>query len=169
MGFFRSFYYAGRGLWFCLRHERNFRIHLVVAAYVLVLAPYFSLTRGEWAALLGVIGLVTAAEAVNTAVEQAVNLAAPQRRMRARVAKDAAAGAVLLCAFAAAGAGFVLFARWEIWLAVFADFGTHVWKPVLLILSLPLALWFILSGGRKNGVKGAAGADKTRSPRPPVS
>lgn len=78
MGFLRSFVYAGRGIWFCIRHERNFRIHMSAAIYVLLFAPYFSLTRGEWAALLAIIGLVTAAEAVNTAVEQTVNLAAPR-------------------------------------------------------------------------------------------
>lgn len=149
MGFLRSFVYAGRGIWFCIRHERNFRIHMVAAAYVLIFAPYFSLTRGEWAALLAIIGLVTAAEAVNTAVEQTVNLAAPGRRTRARVAKDAAAGAVLLCAVAAAAAGVLLFARWEIWLCILSDFRTNWWKPLLLLLSLPLSLWFIISGGRR--------------------
>ena len=149
MGFLRSFVYAGRGMWFCIRHERNFRIHMVAAAYVLIFAPYFSLTRGEWAALLAIIGLVTAAEAVNTAVEQTVNLAAPGRRTRARVAKDAAAGAVLLCAVAAAAAGVLLFARWEVWLCILSDFRTNWWKPLLLLLSLPLSLWFIISGGRR--------------------
>ena len=149
MGFLRSFVYAGRGIWFCIRHERNFRIHMVAAAYVLIFAPYFSLTRGEWAALLAMIGLVTAAEAVNTAVEQTVNLAAPGRRTRARVAKDAAAGAVLLCAVAAAAAGVLLFARWEVWLCILSDFRTNWWKPLLLLLSLPLSLWFIISGGRR--------------------
>ena len=149
MGFLRSFVYAGRGIWFCIRHERNFRIHMVAAAYVLIFAPYFSLTRGEWAALLAIIGLVTVAEAVNTAVEQTVNLAAPGRRTRARVAKDAAAGAVLLCAVAAAAAGVFLFARWEIWLCILSDFRTNWWKPLLLLLSLPLSLWFIISGGRR--------------------
>ena len=149
MGFLRSFVYAGRGIWFCIRHERNFRIHMVAAAYVLIFAPYFSLTRGEWAALLAIIGLVTAAEAVNTAVEQTVNLAAPGRRTRARVAKDAAAGAVLLCAVAAAAAGVFIFARWEIWLCILSDFRTNWWKPLLLLLSLPLSLWFIISGGRR--------------------
>ena len=149
MGFLRSFVYAGRGIWFCIRHERNFRIHMVAAAYVLIFAPYFSLTRGEWAALLAIIGLVTAAEAVNTAVEQPVNLAAPGRRTRARVAKDAAAGAVLLCAVAAAAAGVLLFARWEVWLCILSDFRTNWWKPLLLLLSLPLSLWFIISGGRR--------------------
>ena len=149
MGFLRSFVYAGRGIWFCIRHERNFRIHMVAAAYVLIFAPYFALTRGEWAALLAIIGLVTAAEAVNTAVEQTVNLAAPGRRTRARVAKDAAAGAVLLCAVAAAAAGVLLFARWEVWLCILSDFRTNWWKPLLLLLSLPLSLWFIISGGRR--------------------
>ena len=149
MGFLRSFVYAGRGIWFCIRHERNFRIHMVAAAYVLIFAPYFSLTRGEWAALLAIIGLVTAAEAVNTAVEQTVNLAAPGRRTRARVAKDVAAGAVLLCAVAAAAAGVLLFARWEVWLCILSDFRTNWWKPLLLLLSLPLSLWFIISGGRR--------------------
>ena len=149
MGFLRSFVYAGRGIWFCIRHERNFRIHMVAAAYVLIFAPYFSLTRGEWAALSAIIGLVTAAEAVNTAVEQTVNLAAPGRRTRARVAKDAAAGAVLLCAVAAAAAGVLLFARWEVWLCILSDFRTNWWKPLLLLLSLPLSLWFIISGGRR--------------------
>ena len=149
MGFLRSFVYAGRGIWFCIRHERNFRIHMVAAADVLIFAPYFSLTRGEWAALLAIIGLVTAAEAVNTAVEQTVNLAAPGRRTRARVAKDAAAGAVLLCAVAAAAAGVLLFARWEVWLCILSDFRTNWWKPLLLLLSLPLSLWFIISGGRR--------------------
>lgn len=149
MGFLRSFVYAGRGIWFCIRHERNFRIHMAAAVYVLLFAPYFSLTRGEWAALLAIIGLVTAAEAVNTAVEQTVNLAAPGRRMRARVAKDVAAGAVLLCAGAAVAVGFILFARWDVWTCILSDFRTNWWKPVLLLLSLPLALWFIISGGRR--------------------
>ena len=84
--------FAGRGVWFCIRHERNFRVHMAVAAYVLLLAPYFSLSRGEWAALLAVVALVLAAEAVNTAVEQVVNLASPRRRTRARVAKDVRRG-----------------------------------------------------------------------------
>ena len=139
--FLRGFVYAGRGLWFCVRHERNFRVHLAVGAYVLVLAPYFSLSRGEWAALLAVIALVLAAEAVNTAVEQAVNLASPQRRMRARVAKDVAAGAVLLCA---------LFARADVWRAILADWRAQPWKPAALAVSLPAALWFIVGGGRKS-------------------
>ncbi len=146
--FLRGFGYAGHGLWFCVRHERNFRVHMAIAAYVLALAPYFSLTRGEWAVLLAVIALVLAAEAVNTAVEQVVNLASPQRRLRARVAKDVAAGAVLLCAVFAVGVGALLFLRPAAWMAMLRDFGQYVWKPVLLALSVPPVIWFVLRGGR---------------------
>ena len=147
-GFLRSFACAARGLWFCLRHERHFRIHLTAAAYVLGFAPYFSLTRGEWAALILLLGVVPAAEAVNTAVEQAVTLAPPQRRTRARVAKDVAAGAVLLCAAGALAAGLFLFLRPEAFAAMQADFLRCPWKPALLAASLPLAVWFVICGGR---------------------
>ena len=140
--------FAGRGGWFCIRHERNFRVHMAVAAYVLLLAPYFSLSRGEWAALLAVVALVLAAEAVNTAVEQVVNLASPRRRTRARVAKDVAAGAVLLCAAGALAAGLFLFLRPEAFAAMQADFLRCPWKPALLAASLPLAVWFVICGGR---------------------
>ena len=140
--------FAGRGVWFCIRHERNFRVHMAVAAYVLLLAPYFSLSRGEWAALLAVVALVLAAEAVNTAVEQVVNLASPRRRTRARVAKDVAAGAVLLCAAGALAAGLFVFLRPEAFAAMQADFLRCPWKPALLAASLPLAVWFVICGGR---------------------
>ena len=140
--------FAGRGVWFCIRHERNFRVHMAVAAYVLLLALYFSLSRGEWAALLAVVALVLAAEAVNTAVEQVVNLASPRRRTRARVAKDVAAGAVLLCAAGALAAGLFLFLRPEAFAAMQADFLRCPWKPALLAASLPLAVWFVICGGR---------------------
>ena len=147
-GFWRSFGYAGRGIWFCVRHERNFRVHMTAAFYVLLFAPYFSLTRGEWAALLAVLALVLAAEAINTAVEQVVNLASPRRRTRARVAKDVAAGAVLLCAAGALAAGLFLFLRPEAFAAMQADFLRCPWKPALLAASLPLAVWFVICGGR---------------------
>ena len=147
--FFRSFTFAAKGLWFCLRHERNFRIHMAAGFYVLLLAPYFPLSRGEWAVLVTVIGLMLAAEALNTAVEQAVNLASPHRRTRARVAKDVAAGAVLLCAGAAIAVAAFLFWRPAAWAGMLADFRIHWWKPLALLLSLGPMLWFVFGGGRR--------------------
>lgn len=80
MAFIKSLRYAARGIWYCVRHERNFRIHLCIGAYVFGFAPYFSLNRAEWAALLVLTALVLCAEAVNTAVERAVDLASMERR-----------------------------------------------------------------------------------------
>lgn len=87
MGFIKSFGYAARGVWYCIRHERNFRIHLGIAAYVLAFAPYFSLSRAEWAVLAVLMALVLCAEAVNTAVERTVDLASTERQPRARACK----------------------------------------------------------------------------------
>ena len=46
MGFIKSFGYAARGVWYCIRHERNFRIHLGIAAYVLAFAYAVNGARG---------------------------------------------------------------------------------------------------------------------------
>ena len=149
-GFLMGFVYAGRGLWFCLRHERNFRIHLAAAAAVLGIAPFFHLSRGEWAALLLTLALVIGAEALNTAVEQAVDLASPGRHPKARAAKDAAAGAVLVCAAAAVGVGIALFSRPAGWAALAAFLLDRPWRLAVLLLLAVLALWFIAGGGAKD-------------------
>lgn len=140
--FWHGFVYAFRGIGFCLRRERNFRVHTSTAVYVLLLAPYFLVSRGEWALLWLTIGLVMGAEAFNTAIEKTVDLS-EKRCDTARVAKDVAAGAVLLCAFAAVGVGIALFARPEGWSLLWQDFSQQIWKPVLLLCSLPLSGWLV--------------------------
>jgi diacylglycerol kinase len=72
-GFWRGFGYAARGVWLCLRRERNFRFHLAVTAYVLAFAPSFSLSPVEWAVLCLTFGSVLCAELVNSAVERTVD------------------------------------------------------------------------------------------------
>jgi diacylglycerol kinase (ATP) len=64
---------------------------------------------GEWAALLTVITVVIALELLNTVVEAAVDLASPQFHPKAKVAKDVAAGAVLVSAVGATLVGAVIF------------------------------------------------------------
>lgn len=138
-----SFVYAFRGIGHCLRRERNFRLHLTIALYVCLLAPYFALSRGEWAALILVFGLVPAAEAFNTAVERLVDLTSPQPHPLARAAKDVAAGAVLLCALTAVGVAVCLLTDPEGWQRMLADFEAHIWKPIALCASIPVAGWIV--------------------------
>ena len=135
MGFIKSFGYAARGVWYCIRHERNFRIHLGIAAYVLAFAPYFSLSRAEWAVLAVLMALVLCAEAVNTAVERTVDLASTERQPRARAAKDAAAGAVLLCALAAALVGGCVSAGRSTWRPMSAAASVGAVMAALLVVA----------------------------------
>ncbi len=147
--FWKSFAYAGSGIWFCLRHERNFRIHLVITIYVLCFAPAFSLSRAEWAILFLTMALVLAAEAINTAIENAVNLSSPKIHPTARIAKDVAAAAVLICSVASICVGVVLFGRPEELSVLFNGLFAQPWKTALLLLSLFVSILFILRGGSR--------------------
>ncbi len=102
IGLLRSFGYAFQGVAACLLGERNFRIHTLAGAMAIAMGAYYRLSGTQWAVLLLAIALVLCCEAVNTAVEAAVDLVSPGEHPLAKLAKDCAAGAVLL---AAAGPG----------------------------------------------------------------
>jgi diacylglycerol kinase (ATP) len=106
----RSFRYAFAGLWYVARTQRNFRIHLAAGALAALLALAAGFSAVEWATLALLITLVLATEMVNTVVEAAVDLASPAYHPLAKVAKDVAAGAVLLTAIGALVVGAFLFA-----------------------------------------------------------
>lgn len=106
----RSVRYALAGIIWLIRGQPNARIHLVLAAIALFLGIWLELTPPEWAILALTIGVVLGVEALNSAIEATVDLISPQWHHLARVAKDAAAGAVLLVSIAAVGVGLALFA-----------------------------------------------------------
>jgi diacylglycerol kinase len=108
-GFWRSFSYAGQGVWHVVRSQRNMRVHLAAAAAVIVLALILKVGAADWACLLTVIGLVLTAEALNTVVEAVVDLCTDEYHPLAKIAKDAAAGAVLISSAAAVGVGIAVF------------------------------------------------------------
>jgi diacylglycerol kinase (ATP) len=107
--FVLAFRFAFAGLWHLLRTQRNAQVHLLIAACAVALGAFLPLARWEWLALILTIALVLAAEGVNTAVEAAVDLAAPHFHPLAKVAKDVAAGTVLLCAICAVLVGCIVF------------------------------------------------------------
>lgn len=104
----RSFRYALQGAAYCFKTQPNMRIHLLAAVAVLALGFWLSLTPVELAVLLLAIGLVFVAEMLNTAVEKTIDLVCPQYHPLAKVAKDAAAGAVLAAALIAVAVGYYL-------------------------------------------------------------
>ena len=92
-----------------MRTQANARIHVVAAIIVVAAGWFFAITRGEWCAVVGAIGLVLTAEGINTAIEATVDLASPDRHPLAERAKDVAAGAVLLASLTAAIIGLLIF------------------------------------------------------------
>jgi diacylglycerol kinase (ATP) len=106
----RSFNYAFEGVIHVLRTQRNMRIHFAIAAGVLVLALIYDVTRIELIALLISIAFVLIAEMVNTAVEATIDLSTPSFDPLAKVAKDIAAGAVLIAAANAIAVGYLVLA-----------------------------------------------------------
>ena len=105
-----SFNYAFEGIIHVLRTQRNMRIHLVIAAVVLVLAFAFGVSKFELIALLLAIAFVLIAEMVNTALEHAIDVATTSFDPMAKLAKDIAAGAVLIATATAVAIGYVVFA-----------------------------------------------------------
>lgn len=104
-----SFDYAIRGIVYALRTQRNMRWHFVATVVVFVAALAFRITGLELVALVMAIGLVLITELVNTAVETTVDLATESFDPLAAVAKDVAAGAVLVSAVTAVAVGYVVF------------------------------------------------------------
>lgn len=108
-GLLASFRHALRGIAVSLRHQRNLRIHAVATVAVLGLGLAVGLPDWKWVALWLAIGLVWSAELLNTALEGLCDLVQPAHDARVRRIKDAAAGAVLVAALAAAAVGVGVF------------------------------------------------------------
>ncbi|MCR5846357.1 MAG: diacylglycerol kinase family protein [bacterium] len=108
-GLFRAFGFAGSGFVQAVRTERNMKIHLGFAALALLLCLLLRCTLVEWLIVIVMIGAVLAAELFNTAIESAVDLACPEESPKAKTAKDAAAGAVLVLAIAALVVGLAIY------------------------------------------------------------
>ncbi len=105
-----SFNYAFEGIIHVLRTQRNMRIHFAVAFVVLVLALIVNVTKLELIALLISVTFVLIAEMVNTAIEAAIDIATTSFDPMAKLAKDIAAGAVLIAAANAVMVGYLVFA-----------------------------------------------------------
>jgi diacylglycerol kinase (ATP) len=105
-----SFNYAFEGIIHVLRTQRNMRLHFAIAFIVIVVALIVNVTKLELIALLIAIAFVLIAEMINTAVEAAIDIATTSFDPMAKLAKDIAAGAVLIAAVNAVAVGYLVFA-----------------------------------------------------------
>ena len=105
----KSFGYAAAGIAAVIKKERNMKIHCYVMLLVIAVGIILRIPVWKWCVCFCLFGLVMSLEMVNTAVEAVVDLVTEERRPLAKLAKDTAAGAVLIAAIMAAGAGCIIF------------------------------------------------------------
>ena len=105
----KSFGYAFEGIMTCIKKERSLRMQWDLSKLVVLDGIILGISATEWCICLTLFGLVMALELVNTSVEAVVDLVTEERKPLAKIAKDTAAGAVLIAAIMAAIAGGIIF------------------------------------------------------------
>ncbi len=104
-----SIKYALEGIRYVIGRERKIKFAFICIAPAVVLGLYFNLSAAEWGVcMLGAV-LVVALEMVNTAIEAVVDMVMPDIHPLAKVAKDVAAGAVLLSVIVSVMVALIVF------------------------------------------------------------
>lgn len=157
-----GFNFAIDGLIYSITKEYNMKFHLVTAIIVLFITMLFNISKIELALLALTITLVFVTELINTAVERCVDLATKEYDPIAKIAKDVAAGAVLVSAINAVLMGYLIFFDKFIHFSqnVFLKIrksSTHLTVIIIvLVLLITVLLKSIFYKGRGTHVQGGA-------------
>ena len=101
--------YGFNGILYTLKHERNMVIHFLVMTLVIIAGIVFKISFVEWGVCFVLFALVLSLELMNTALENVVDLVTEEKKQKAKIAKDAAAGAVLVAAIFSVIIGISIF------------------------------------------------------------
>lgn len=104
-----SFNYAIEGLTAAIRNEKHMKVHIISAIFIVILAILINASKVEILIISISVSFVMITELINTGIEALVDLISPDRHPLAKVAKDVAAGAVLVAAINAICVGYLLF------------------------------------------------------------
>lgn len=104
-----SFKNAFAGLFWAVKTQPNFRVHLVLSLVAISLGAYFQITAVEKVIILFTILLGLSGEMINTALESMTDLITKEWRQEAKIAKDVAAGMMLLIAMGAVVIAAIIF------------------------------------------------------------
>lgn len=104
-----SFKYAFQGIITSFKTEKNMKIHIFVMLVVILAGIIFKISKIEWMICILLFALVIAGELFNTAIETVVDMITIEKNEKAKIAKDVAAGAVLICAIGSAVIGIMIF------------------------------------------------------------
>lgn len=106
---FKSFQYAFEGIAHAFKNDQNLRIHFVIGLIVIIVSILLRVNSFEKGILGITILFVICAEMINSAIEQMVDLISTEHRKEAKIAKDVAAGMVLLTAVGSVIIGMLIF------------------------------------------------------------
>lgn len=158
-----SFGFALDGIIYCIKTQRNMRIHAVAALSIIILSLTSSLTRTDIIMLSFAVSLVLICEMINTAIEKSIDLFTDKYHPLAKIAKDVAAGAVFIAALNSVFIGYLVFfnriqpgAEWVIKKIIKSELHVTVIMIVVIILlvvfiKMRLSSKNILQGGMPSG------------------
>ena len=105
----RSFKYAFEGMASAIQTETNWKIGLLEALFTIFISFYFHIKKSDWIIIIIMISMVLAAELINSAIETIVDSFTQDQHPGAKLAKDFAAGAVVIIIIASAIIGSLIF------------------------------------------------------------
>lgn len=107
--FFKSFKFAISGMFYTISTQRNLKIQVMFAILAILFGIFLKISILEWAILIFAIMFVLFAEMINTAIESTVDLCTEEFSEKAKIAKDVAAGAVLVASINSVAMGVLIF------------------------------------------------------------
>lgn len=119
---------------------------MVAGFYVLLFSLFYNFSVAQTALLIILTALIMAAEIVNTCIEELCNLISDRYEPLIRVAKDTAAGAVLVLSIAAVAVAAVLFLDFDVLYGIFIFFSDNPFLLVLLLISAVFSVVFVKLG-----------------------
>ncbi|MFI3116095.1 MAG: diacylglycerol kinase family protein [Clostridia bacterium] len=141
----KSFAFAYEGITHCIKHERNFRIHLVAVLYVVFFSCLAVVNLTEFAILMLCISQVLSCELINTAIENLCNKDGFEFNSFIKTTKDVSASAVLVSAIACVIIGIAIFApKTQIIIQNFTLINICI-----IAMITPICILFIFKGENK--------------------
>lgn len=105
----KSFKYAIEGIITGIKSEQNMKIHITIMILVIISGIILKITKIEWITCIILFGFVISLELMNTAIENTVDLITLEKNPKAKIAKDVAAGSVLIAAITSIIIGLIIF------------------------------------------------------------
>jgi len=104
-----NFKFAFAGIGVAVSMGRNIKIMIGIGLLAILTGLLLNIGRSDWTDLILIISLVLSLEMLNTALEAIVDLVSPDYNQKAKIAKDMAAGSVLLASAASIFVGIAIF------------------------------------------------------------